>query len=117
MTMKFELTDQYSAGGVVNAIRSARLIRMCKKVEGGLPAGVQVQMIFNIILDFGIGLVPVFGNALFRANTINAVVLEKYLSNKGANAPEEGRALPPPHYYTMVDESHMRKDRRLLDNI
>jgi hypothetical protein len=78
---------------------SARVIRKCKKVQGGLPA----QMIFNLILEFGIGLVPVLGdvaNALFRANTRNAVVLEKYLYNKGVNAPGEGQqALPPPHYY------------------
>jgi hypothetical protein len=46
-------------------------------------------MYFNIMVDFGIGLVPFLGDmadALFRANTRNAVVLEKHLRDKGAKA-------------------------------
>ena len=41
-------------------------------------------MISNIMLDFLVGLVPFLGdvaNALFRANTRNAVALEKMLNN------------------------------------
>jgi hypothetical protein len=46
-------------------------------------------MWFNIILNFGIGLVPFFediADAVFCANTRNAVVLKKYLQQKGAAA-------------------------------
>lgn len=50
---------------------------------------------FNIILDFGVGLVPFIGDladALFRANTRNAIELEKYLREKGAkNLAAQGR--------------------------
>ncbi|TVY12997.1 hypothetical protein LARI1_G008351 [Lachnellula arida] len=63
------------------------VLRTCQQVEGGLPKDVQAKMMFNIIVDFGIGLVPFLGDiadALFRANTKNAVVLEKYLRQKGA---------------------------------
>jgi hypothetical protein len=39
-------------------------------------------MMFNIMLDFGLGLVPILGDivdAIFRANTRNAWLLETYL--------------------------------------
>jgi hypothetical protein len=61
-------------------------------VQGGLPKNVQAKMIFNIIMDFGIGLVPLvgdIGDMLFRANTRNAVVLKDYLYEK---AKEEARS-------------------------
>jgi len=74
------------------------VLRTCQQVEGGLPADVTYKMYFNIILDFGIGLVPFLGDiadALFRANTRNAVILEKYLRKKGASALKaQGQAIP-----------------------
>ncbi len=65
------------------------VLRTCQQVEGGLPANVKSKMMINIVLDFAIGLLPIIGDmmdALFRANTRNAVVLEKYLREKGAKA-------------------------------
>ncbi len=69
-------------------------------------------MLFNIILDFGIGLVPFLGDvadALFRANTRNAVELEKFLRAKGAkNLRMSGVPLPaidpsdPEHFDAQV---------------
>ena len=38
------------------------VLRTCQQVEGGLPANVKAKMYFNIILDFGIGLVPILGD-------------------------------------------------------
>jgi len=53
---------------------------------------------FNIILDFALGLVPLLGDvadALFRANTRNAVVLEEYLRKKGAKSLQaQGQRVP-----------------------
>ena len=63
------------------------VLRTCKQVEEGLPKDVQAKMMINIMLDFAVGLVPFLGDiadTLFRANTRNAVVLEKYLRQKGA---------------------------------
>ncbi|CAJ2645489.1 unnamed protein product [Trifolium pratense] len=43
-------------------------------------------MLINIILDFGVGLVPFLGDiadAIFRANTRNAILLEQHLRDKG----------------------------------
>lgn len=60
--------------------------KTCCKVEGGLPMGVKIQMLINIIIDFVIGIVPFLGDlvdALFRANTRNVVLLEKHLREKG----------------------------------
>lgn len=65
------------------------VLRTCTQIEGGLPADVKSKMMFNIIVDFAIGLVPFLGDiadALFRANTKNAVVLEEHLRKKGAKA-------------------------------
>ena len=92
------------------------VLRTCQQVEGGLPADVRFKMYFNIILDFGIGLVPFLGDiadALFRANTRNAVVLEKYLRQKGAAALKaQGQAIPaidpsdPDEYDRQMIEQH-----------
>jgi len=74
------------------------VFRTCQQVEGGLPNGVQAMMLFNIILDFGLGLCPFIGDladAVFRANTRNAVELEKFLRDKGAkNLRMSGVPLP-----------------------
>lgn len=46
-------------------------------------------MWLNIILDFAVGLIPFVGDmadAVFKANTRNAIVLEKHLRKKGADA-------------------------------
>ena len=62
------------------------VMKTCAQVEGGLPNSVRMKMMFNIALDFAIGLVPFVGDvadAVFRANTRNAVVLEDYLREKG----------------------------------
>jgi Domain of unknown function (DUF4112) len=47
-------------------------------------------MYSNLMLDFGIGLVPVIGDfadAWFKCNTRNNLLLEKYLREKGATNP------------------------------
>lgn len=81
-----------------------------------MPADVTSKMYFNIILDFGIGLVPFLGDiadAVFRANTRNAVVLEKFLRAKGASALKaQGQVVPaidpsdPDEYDRQMNEQH-----------
>ncbi|KAK2627264.1 hypothetical protein QTJ16_003230 [Diplocarpon rosae] len=78
-------------GDVIDAFMAMMVYRSCTKVEGGLPADVKSKMMFNIVVDFAVGLIPFLGDiadALFRANTKNAVVLENYLREKGAKALE-----------------------------
>jgi len=85
-------------GDALDALMAFMVMRTCQQIEGGLPADVKAKMYFNIILDFGVGLVPILGDvadALFRANTRNAVVLEKFLREKGAKALKaQGNAQP-----------------------
>lgn len=65
------------------------VIRTCQQVEGGLPKEVIAKMVFHLMIDFAIGLVPFIGDIAdmaFRANTKNAVLLEEYLRKKGDKA-------------------------------
>lgn len=114
------------------------VLRTCQQVEGGLPKDVNAKMMFNIIVDFGIGLVPFLGDiadALFRANTKNAIVLEEHLRKKGAKLlKEQGRTpqrdpsdadafddrvreeLEPPPKYTTRQTQSSRHDNEISDN-
>lgn len=88
----------HRAGDVVDAFMALMVYRTCTQVEGGLPANVKSKMMFNIVLDFCIGLVPFLGDladAVFKANTRNAAELEDHLRRKGlANLKAAGQ--PPP---------------------
>ena len=51
-------------------------------------------MYTNLIIDFGIGLIPILGDfadAWFKCNTRNNILLERYLRERGAKNPA-----PPP---------------------
>jgi len=61
------------------------VFKTCNQVEGGLPSSVKSKMMINMLVDFVVGLIPFFGDvadALFRCNTKNAILLEKYLTKK-----------------------------------
>ncbi|RDW94688.1 hypothetical protein BP5796_00451 [Coleophoma crateriformis] len=85
-------------GDAIDAFMALMVLRTCQQIEGGLPSDVKAKMLFNIVVDFGIGLVPFLGDiadAIFRANTRNAVVLEQYLRKKGAqNLKSHGESVP-----------------------
>ncbi|PTB34804.1 uncharacterized protein TrAFT101_011190 [Trichoderma asperellum] len=75
-----------AAGDALDAFMAFMVYRTCCQVEGGLPTSVRIHMLINIILDFVVGLVPFLGDladALFRANTRNAALLEEHLRQKG----------------------------------
>lgn len=58
------------------------LVQKCRQVKCGLASGVVMMMWLNILLDFGIGLIPFIGDlvdASFKANTRNLRLLEKEL--------------------------------------
>ncbi|KAK2069307.1 hypothetical protein P8C59_003898 [Phyllachora maydis] len=84
-------------GDFLDAVMAWMLMRKADKIDGGLPPALRARMLFNIVLDFCLGLVPLLGDladAVFRANTRNAWLLEAYLVKK-AEAEAEGD-LPPP---------------------
>jgi hypothetical protein len=52
----------FSVGDVIDAFMAMMVLRTCQQVEGGLPNEIKAKMLFNIVLDFGIGLVPFLGD-------------------------------------------------------
>lgn len=72
-------------------------------------------MMMNIMIDFAVGLVPFLGDvadALFRANTKNAVALEKMLNNR-VKALEQGRAGEPVHHTESSSDDDEQRDSRM----
>lgn len=77
----------YSIGDVGDAALAMMVVRSCEQIDGGLPASLRMKMLINVIIDFFIGLVPFIGDladAMYKANTRNAVILESHLRQKGA---------------------------------
>lgn len=74
------------------------VMRSADKIEGGLPSTLKTQMLFWIFVDFVVGLVPFVGDlldAVVRANTKNAILLEAHLREKGAkNLKASGLPVP-----------------------
>ena len=67
-------------------------------------------MMWNIMLDFGIGLIPFVGDladALYRANTRNAWLLDAYLAEK-SNALREGKVQDPDSGNTVAVPGDLR---------
>ncbi|RPB15866.1 hypothetical protein P167DRAFT_471747, partial [Morchella conica CCBAS932] len=82
-------------GDVADLLLAMMVIRTAS--EANLPTSVTLQMVFNVIVDFVIGLIPFLGDLLdiaFKANTRNAILLEDYLRQRGA-ANIAAQGLPP----------------------
>lgn len=72
-------------GDIIDLYFALQVYRKCKGIEGGLPSGLQTQMVINIIIDFVIGLIPFIGDladAAYRCNTKNVLLLENHLRKK-----------------------------------
>ncbi|KAI1320455.1 hypothetical protein EDD11_000840 [Mortierella claussenii] len=73
------------AGDAITMMLALRLIHTAQKAD--IPKSLTQRMLFNVALDFGIGLVPVigdFGDFLFKANDKNAKLFEAYLYERAA---------------------------------
>jgi len=72
-------------GDFIDLLLALTVVRTCSKIDGGMPPSLKSRMYINILLDFGVGLVPFVGDladAVFRANTRNCWALEQYLKRK-----------------------------------
>ncbi|KAI9671431.1 MAG: hypothetical protein M1831_004340 [Alyxoria varia] len=61
------------------------IFRTCCHVKGGIPGPLRKSMIWNIIIDFLIGLIPFVGDladVAYRCNTKNVMIMEKHLIQK-----------------------------------
>ncbi|SCW01224.1 LAFE_0D07822g1_1 [Lachancea fermentati] len=64
---------------------SLMVYREALKVTGGLPTVVTTQMLSNIAIDFGLGLIPIVGDIIgvcYKANSRNVLILEKHLKHR-----------------------------------
>ncbi|CEJ81379.1 hypothetical protein VHEMI01508 [[Torrubiella] hemipterigena] len=109
-------------GDAMDTLMAIMVLRTCEQIDGGLPTSLKMSMIFNIMVDFVIGLVPFLGDlcdAVFKANTRNALLLEQHLREKGQKGlKRKGEPLPDidpssPEEYdrarSEVDEVYARK--------
>ncbi|KAF4123279.1 hypothetical protein GMORB2_6830 [Geosmithia morbida] len=87
-----------AVGDVFDTLLALMVLRTCMQIEGGLPSGLRIRMMMNIIFDFVIGLVPFVGDLIdagFRANTRNAILLESHLREEGVkNLKKAGQPIP-----------------------
>lgn len=81
-------------GDVFGIFFSVLLFLEARKVDGGLPLEVQGKFILNIAIDFLLGIIPIVGSfveVVYKANSRNALILEKYLENKSLKKIGESR--------------------------
>jgi hypothetical protein len=100
-------------GDALDAFMAYMVISSCRKIDGGLPKAIYSKMMLNLIIDFLVGLVPFIGDlgdALFRCNTKNAILLEKYLAG---DIDKNGHAVKRRKPTTRLeDDVEMRPSRR-----
>lgn len=104
-------------GDVVDALLAIMVLRSADKIEGGLPSGLKIQMLFWIFVDFVVGLVPFVGDlldAVVRANTKNAILLEQHLREKGAKS-LKASGLPVPEVDPSTGEAFDRYEASFSD--
>lgn len=69
-------------GPVVNCACLLYIYYLSTRLEGGLPWFLHVQVVFNIVLDFALGSIPVVGDLVrfgFKCNSRNFLMVNKHL--------------------------------------
>ncbi|OJD17891.1 hypothetical protein AJ78_02063 [Emergomyces pasteurianus Ep9510] len=99
-----------AVGDALDMFMALMVVTTCNKIDGGLPSSLRLRMLFNIVIDFFIGLIPFIGDladAVYKCNTRNAVLLEQLLKKRG----EENlkRTDLPLHEPAPIDENHGRR--------
>lgn len=77
-------------GDIIDGLLAMSIVSAAKSIDGGLPDSVVAQMYANVVVDFGIGLIPFVGDIadmLYKANTRNLQLLEKHLVKKAGQQP------------------------------
>lgn len=88
------------AGQIVATYWSISLLIAARGLDDGLPLDIHLIFIFNILIDFLLGLIPIVGDLIeigYKANLRNFLLLEKHLErvgqkNLGLIKPEEVRS-------------------------
>ena len=95
-------------GDFIDIFMALMVMNTAMKVSPGKDREkLRATMMMNIAIDFAVGLVPFLGDvadAFFRANTRNAVALEKMLNNR-VKALERKTTGSPSHHTGLDDDS------------
>ncbi|KAK3841225.1 MAG: hypothetical protein J3R72DRAFT_445674 [Linnemannia gamsii] len=86
------------AGDAITLMIAMRLIHTAQKAD--IPRALFHKMIMNVVLDFGMGLIPVVGDVadfLFKANQRNAKLFEEFLYERAAQQAAEAEAAAASH--------------------
>ncbi|KAI9239473.1 MAG: hypothetical protein BYD32DRAFT_459706 [Podila humilis] len=81
------------AGDMITVVMALNLVRTAQKAD--IPRQLVRRMLFNVVLDFTFGLVPVLGDFadfVFKANDKNARLFEEYLYARAAQDAEDEEA-------------------------
>lgn len=73
-------------GPVVSAYWSLSLLWLARGITDGFPLDLQLLFLFNIIIDFALGLIPIVGDLIgigYKSNLRNYLLLEKHLFRVG----------------------------------
>lgn len=100
-------------GDALDAMLALMVLKTCCQIDGGLPNGIKLKMLINIIFDFFLGIVPLLGDladAMYKANTKNALLLEDFLREKGKQRLKE-QGLPVPKYDPSDPDYFDRRER------
>lgn len=101
-------------GDLLCLLLSMQVVKKASQIDGGLPAHLRLQMMFNVMTDFCIGLIPIVGdfiNIMYKCNLRNFVLLEKYLVERSMPqdstlmAVKKGPAREPQSYETNLANS------------
>jgi len=69
-------------GDIADSLLALALVWRCTKIECGLGPAILMQMLFNVLIDFVIGLIPILGDLVdagFKCNTRNVLLLAQRL--------------------------------------
>ncbi|KAF9109319.1 hypothetical protein BGX27_007754 [Mortierella sp. AM989] len=81
------------AGDAITMALALQLVHTAQKAD--IPKSLTQKMLFNVAVDFGLGLIPVlgdYGDFLFKANDRNARIFEEFLYERAAKQAAEAES-------------------------
>ena len=107
-------------GDFIDVFMALMVMNTAMKVSPGKDRDkLRATMVMNIVIDFAVGLVPFLGDvadALFRANTRNAVALEKMLNNRVKAIEEKRTGASAHHIGSDIDSDEERHSRVYVED-
>ncbi|CDK26830.1 unnamed protein product [Kuraishia capsulata CBS 1993] len=99
-------------GDALSVTSSLMIYKMLFDLDEKVPLTIHATFLFNILIDFLIGLIPIVGSIVeigYKANSRNSLSLEKYLEKVGAKNLSQLQMLTDPSNRTNVNDSAFKK--------